>query len=245
MITPARALLTVGLLLLAVGWFKRNLEPEPAQLLPVVNTEPGQHPSSMAPFSVRAGEVEYRIEPVAEYDIAGLIVSRHDSDTWWDKFHARNNDHLNVADLCLAWGANTADGVYRHMKFWNGQWTCNFQWGGGAPVGPQHTRAVSNNHLLTNDPLIAERIRSLRVGDQVRLRGQLAVYRHNHGMNFVRGTSTNRDDGGNGACETLFVRQLDLLQAAPSWPRTLRWIGAVLLALGLIAWYRAPFKGGH
>jgi hypothetical protein len=237
----ARLLLILGFGLLAFGYYRRDTVPEPALLLPEVRSEPRQRPSSDAPYSVRAGDVDYRIEPVADYDITGLIVSRHDSDTFWDSFHARANDHLNVADLCLVWGANASDGAYRHMAFWNGQWTCNFKYGYGVPVGPEHTRALSNNHLLTDSEDIAERIRGLRVGDQVRLRGQLAVYKHQAGMDFVRGTSVSRDDTGNGACETLFVDRLDLLQPAPAWPRWLRWIGALLLAVGLVAWYRAPF----
>ena len=241
MISPIRLLLILGAGLLAFGYLKRETVPAPAALLPEVRTEPRQRMHADTPFSVRAGDVDYRIEPVADSDITGLVVSRHDSDTFWDSFHARNNDHLNIADLCLVWGANAADGAYQHMAFWNGQWTCNFKYGYGAPIGAAHTRALSNNHLLTERSDIAEGIRGLRVGDQVRLRGQLAVYRHSTGMDFQRGTSTSRDDTGNGACETLFVTQLDLLQPAPAWPRWLRWIGAALLALGLFFWYRAPF----
>lgn len=241
MISPVRLMLILGAGLLAFGYLKRDTVPEHGLLLPEVLTEPRQRAVEEAPFSVRAGDVDYRIEPVADYDITGLVVSRHDSDTFWDSFHARANDHLNVADLCLVWGANASDGAYERMAFWNGQWTCNFRYSGDAAIGPAHTRALSNNHLLTERSDIAERIRALRVGDQVRLRGQLAVYKHQAGMNFVRGTSLSRDDTGNGACETLFVDQLDLLQPAPAWPRWLRWIGAVLLALGLVFWYRAPF----
>lgn len=241
MITPVRALLILGLGLLAFGCYRRDAVPEPSLLLPEVRSEPLQTPTHEAPFSVRAGEVDYRIEPVADYDITGLIMSRHDSDTWWDSFHARTNDHLNVADLCVIWGANASDGAYRHMAFFNTQWTCHVKYPYGVPVGPQHLRALSNNHLLTHSADIAERIRGLRVGDQVRLRGQLVVYKHNVGMNYERGTSLSRDDTGNGACETLFVNRLDLLQPAPAWPRWLRWIGALLLAIGLVAWYKAPF----
>ncbi|NUO74529.1 MAG: hypothetical protein HOQ32_00800 [Lysobacter sp.] len=241
MISPVRLLLILGAGLLAFGWLKRDTLPAPVELLPEVRTEPRQRLHKDTPFSVRAGEVDYRIEPVADYDITGLVVSRHDSDTFWDRFHSRYNDHLNIADLCLVWGANASDGAYEHMAFWNGQWTCNFRYGGGAPVGPEHTRALSNNHLLTERSDIAERIRGLRVGDQVRLRGQLAVYKHNVGLNYERGTSLSRDDTGNGACETLFVNQLDLLQPAPAWPRWLQWLGAALLAIGLVAWYKAPF----
>ena len=76
----------------------------------------------------------------------------------------------------------------------------------------------------------------------MRLRGQLVSYSHNAGFAFTRGTSTTRDDTGDGACETVFVRQLDLLRSAAPWPRWLRWMGATLLVFGLIKWLAAPHR---
>lgn len=240
--SAARLLLIAAALCLLASFVHADRRPTPEALSPAVHAEPRQTPTDAAPFSVHAGGVDYRIVPLADYDIAGLVVSRHDSSTWWDYIHRESNDHLNVADLCLVWGANTADGAYQRMRFSSGQFVCYYQYPSDAGIGPAQVRALSNNHLLTDRPELAEAIRGLRVGDQVRLRGQLASYSHDAGMAFSRGTSLDRDDTGNGACETLFVRELQLLQPAPAWPRQLRWLGLALLALGLVAWYRAPFQ---
>jgi hypothetical protein len=73
--------------------------------------------------------------------------------------------------------------------------------------------ALSNDHLLTDRPGIARAMRKVRIGDQVRFRGHLAEYSHNHeGRPFSRGTSTVRNDTGNGACETIFVEEFEILR---------------------------------
>ena len=238
--SPARILLSCGVVALAAGiWFGKRL-PEVAQLAHGVLSDPVQLDRPSPVFASRAGGVDYRIAPVADYDIAGVVVSRHDSDAWYDWIHDAFNDHLNVVDLCLVWGANAADGAYRKMRFSSGQFVCYVETNDPDALQPAYLRALSNNHLLTSDPALARRLRALRVGDQVRLRGQLAAYSHTVGGGFQRGTSTVREDTGNGACETVYVHELTLLRAAPHWPRGLRWAGAALLALGLLMWWRAP-----
>ncbi len=238
--SAARILLIIGSMALSAGlWFSKQLPPV-AELAAAVLGDPIQTEQAAPAFAAQAGGVDYRIAPVADYDIAGLVVSRHDSTAWYDWIHAAFNDHLNVVDVCMVWGANAAEGAYTRMRFSSGQFVCYMESRDPEAFQPQYVRAVSNNHLLTDDPAVARRLRGLRVGDQVRLRGQLAAYSHDVGGGFRRGTSTVREDMGNGACETVYVRDVTLLRSAPSWPRTLRWAGAALLVLGLLLWWRAP-----
>jgi hypothetical protein len=238
----ARLLLTGGAVSLALGLGFADRLPRATELLPALRDEPMQHAVAAQAFGAHAGTVDYRIAPVADYEITGLVVSRHDADTWWDWIHRASNDHLNVVDLCMVWGANAADGAYEKMSFSSGQFVCYYSSRDDTAWQPQYTRALSNNHLLTEDPYIARQLRNLRIGDQVRIVGQLASYSHNAGFAFTRGTSTTRDDTGNGACETIFVRDVALLERAPAWPLWLRWLGAALLALGLVAWFAAPHR---
>ncbi len=150
--------------------------------------------------------------------------------------HAANNDHLNVADLCMVWGANAAEGAYEKMPFSSGQFVCYVKGDDPSAFRADYLRALSNNHLLTDSPAVARKLRNLRIGDQVRLRGQLVNYSHNAGFAFTRGTSLSREDTGNGACETLFVREVEVLRRAPAWPRWLYGLGALLLLAGLLRW---------
>ncbi len=237
-----RIALVAGLAALIAGFLLDGHLPARDALRTEVQTEPVQQAVRVPAFAAHAGKVDYSVAPVADYEITGLVVSRHDSDAWWDWIHAASNDHLNVVDLCMVWGANAASGAYEKMSFSSGQFVCYYQSRDMEALAPPNVRALSNNHLLTEDPAIARRLRKVAVGDQIRLSGQLVSYSHNAGFAFTRGTSTTRDDTGNGACETLFVREIELLAAAPAWPRWLRWLGAALLAFGLVRWFAAPHR---
>jgi len=51
------------------------------------------------------------------------------------------------------------------------------------------------------------------VGDQIYFKGYLAEYAHSN-RTFTRGTSTSRTDTGNGACETVYVEDYQILRQA-------------------------------
>ncbi len=235
-------LMTAACAAMAVGWMADGTLPARGRLAPALTGEPLQTPTAQAPFAVSAGGVRYQIKPVFDYDISGLVVSLHHSDTWWDWIHAASNDHLNVVDLCVVWGANAKAGAYKKMKFSSGQFVCYVSTSDPIAWQTQYVRALSNNHLLTDSPRIARQLSGLRVGDQIRLRGQLAEYSHHAGFAFTRGTSTTRDDTGNGACETIFVQDVTVLRPANGWPRWLLRAGALLLAFGLWRWFVAPHR---
>lgn len=239
----ADALMLAGAVAIAAGWWFSDPLPARARLLPEMSGEPLQTaPRTTAAFAARMGGVDYRVQPVADYELYGLVVSRHDANIWWDWIHAASNDHLNAVDLCVIWGVNAADGAYERIKFWSGQFVCYFQTSDMSVAKPQYFRALSNNHLLTDDPSIARALRRVRIGDQIRISGQLAEYSHNHGFAFHRGTSITRDDTGNGACETIFVRELSVLRRADAWPRWLFYSGIAALLLGLLVWFATPHR---
>ncbi len=89
---------------------------------------------------------------------------------------------------------------------------------------------------------MAKKLKNIRIGDQIHLTGHLANYRHFSGNGFARGTSTVRTDTGNGACETIFVNEVNILRSAPSLWRNLTWLavlGMVLAAgVGMVMPYR-------
>jgi hypothetical protein len=231
-----------GLLFMAAGWWLSDRLPPRDALVASVMEEPAQTPTAVAPFKVTVEGIEYGIKPVYDYDIAGLVVSRHDSATWWDYIHAASHDHLNVADLCMVWGVNAADAAYLDMSFSSGQFVCYFQAHSASSAQAQYFRALSNNHVLTTDPSVASRIAHLRVGDQVRLRGHLVEYTHHHGFEFHRGTSVSRDDTGNGACETVFVRDMQVLRSSGGLARMIGWLGLGAVLAGLLGWFSQPYR---
>ena len=167
--------------------------------------EPQQTTVDHATFQVSQGGVDYRVEPLYSYVIEGIVVSlqQHDGDRM---LHRIWKDHLNVADLCVVWGHNASGVDLSEFDFWNGQFTCFVQTNSNLAWASFRPDQLSNNHLLSDDSWVRDRIQDLRIGDQVRLKGYLA--RYSHGNGFERGTSTTRTDTGNGACETLYVEDV-------------------------------------
>ena len=234
----------IGLVLLGVGVYQRQLMPDYQTVLPSSLKEPLQTNTSKSPFKVTVKGVEYTIKPVADYEITGVIVSRHDTSAFWDYIHTETNDHINIADLCIVWGQNLTSNNYKQLSYSNGQFTCNVSAKSEVVWSTFDQNALSNNHLLTDEVSIAKRVRKFKVGDQVRVKGYLAIYTHNSGMNFERGSSLVRTDTGNGACETIFVSQAELLQPISPLPAWLRTAGWVLLALSTLAWFLFTGYGG-
>ena len=222
--------------------YKDGVPPEPGALRFEIAREPLQEPISSPHIKTRVGGVDYTIEPSHLYDIYGLVVSKHNADTWWDWVHAASNDHLNVTDLCVVWGSNATSGAYRDMAFSSGQWTCNFQTNSDAAFKAFDITKISNNHLLTDKPSLAKKLRQVRVGDQIHITGQLAAYRHQSGMDFFRGTSTTRLDTGDGACETIFVSDVSVIASAPAAWRRLAWAGGLGTLLCALAGLFMPYR---
>lgn len=229
-------------LLIAALWLRHDL-PAPNRLLDDLRQEPEQVQVREAPFNTTVGGVTYTIKPLFSYELHGLVVSMHDSSTWWDYLHREWNDHLNVVDFCVIWGNNASSGAYRGIEFSSGQFTCNFRTSSAAVFEAFNMAGISNNHLLTDEALIAKKLRSVRIGDQVRFRGWLAEYSHNHGgQPFQRGTSTVRTDTGNGACETVFVKDFDIVRRGGGLWRSMVWVAWAMIAIGLIGWFRLPLR---
>jgi hypothetical protein len=232
-----KALFLMGLVVLGWGIHLGDELPDHRLVDPRALAEPSQVSPTKAAFKTTVKGIEYAIKPVADYEITGVVVSRHDTAAFWDKIHIESNDHLNVADLCIAWGHNLKSNNYKAISYSNGQFTCNFGTASEAVWSAFDLSALSNNHLLTDDRAMAKRIAKLKVGDQVRVKGHLAIYRHHHGFPFERGTSVVRTDVGNGACETIFVSEVELLKPASAVPRWTRTFGWLLLLLATVAWF--------
>jgi len=231
-----------GLMLLALSWWRSHALPERSQLLAALQDEPDQRAIHTQAFQATAGGIDYTVQPLYRYDLYGLVVSRHNADTWWDFIHRESNDVLNITDLCVVWGNNIRSEVYRQLKYWSGQFTCFVQADTAEVAAAFDMAALSNNHLLTERGALAKLMRHVEVGDQIHFRGYLAEYSHNHGFAFHRGTSTTRTDTGNGACETVYVEDFEILrQGGQPW-RSLRWVAVLMLVGGVLGWFMQPVR---
>jgi len=207
---------------------------------------PRQTPAKDPAFTTQVNGQEYTVTPRFNYELDGVIVSYHNADAFGDIWHHnRWKDFINLRDLCVIWGENVATGVYRSMKFSNDSWTCWAYWPDQA-TGSQFTmNALSNNHLLTDDDAVKSALMSAEPGDHIRLKGVLSEYA-NKAAGFQRGTSTIREDTGNGACETVYLDGFEIIKKANRKSRRLfalaKWL-TLISAIGFsIMFVVAPVK---
>ncbi len=178
------------------------------------------------------------MRPQFAYDLYGMIVSYrlHDGESL---MHRRANDHLNVADLCVVWSDTAFSPTLRDIRFWNGIFTCNFSTRDSTAWANLKPNQVSNNHLITADDSIRDRVARVRIGDQIHVRGLLAAYGSG---GVMRGTSTTRDDTGDGACETIFLEQFDVLVPAHGGWYAALYAALATLVVAIVVHFRLPYR---
>ena len=239
-----RYAMIASLLAAAAAWWMKDEMPLAETLHADLFTEPKQVRVSRPPIDTSVNGVDYRIQPRYSYDMRALVVSLHDSDTWWDYAHKAWNDNVNVVDLCVVWGENAQSGIYHYVDFSNDQWTCSFSVKSREAWDALDLTGVANNHMVTDDPVVAKQLRAVRIGDQIRVLGYLVDY-----TTYVKGrelgkrvSSEVRTDTGNGACEVLYIESFDVIKAnGRGWRLALKMaLGALLLSV--IAWMFLPVK---
>jgi hypothetical protein len=211
----------------------------------ITASEPVQEPTDRGPFTTGIDGYTYRLVPRAAYDISGLVVSRHRGDALLNLYHKA--DPGNIEDVCVVWGEPITNGSYRAVTYSSGEFTCSYEWSGSV-APPFNPAKLANNHLVAADGAVARRIRALRVGDQVRLRGLLVDYTVTRDGSelFSRRTSLTRTDTGNGACEILYATDVSVIRPAnrlrAEAARYAWWasLGA-LVALAVVWLARPPF----
>ena len=231
-------------LLAAVSFWMKDALPPPAGLRAELLEEPRQVAVKNAALDTTVNGVQYSIQPRYSYDLYGLVVSLHESDAWWDLAHREWGDHINVADLCVVWGANVRNDAYRAISFDNTQWECHWRTGSEAAWKAFDESAVSNNHMVTDSPSVARALKKVRVGDQVRFRGYLADYTifKDGRPQGTRVTSTVRTDTGPGACEVVYLEDFDILGSANRAWRLAFKASLFLLLASVLAWIFLPVK---
>ncbi len=224
---------------LLVSFWNRNDLPQDINYVAAVLNEPVQKATNKSSFDANYNGVAYRIEPEYDYDLFGMIVSfrHHDGDS---RMHLRANDHLNMLDVCVIWGDNTRNRRLNKISFWNGIFTCNVKTTDQEAWESFDMYQLSNNHLISDNVLLRDRVKDIRVGDQIRVRGYLASYSSEKGG--TRGTSTTRLDTGDGACETIFVERFEIIEAATSYWRLSMYVSLLLLFAGLVVHFKRPYR---
>lgn len=202
----------ISAVLLAASFFLQQQLPDQEEILPQLAQSPRVTATEAEPFYVTKGEMRYRIEPMHQYELYGLLVSYHHSAAWFDYYHERWEDYINIIDLCVIWGDNVKTDVFHWIDYSSGSWTCTWRSKRDIPQSKwlQFNRTqLSNNHILANDE-ISQKLLKAKRGDQIFLRGYLAAY-FREDNTLIRRSSTVIGDTD---CETIYVTDFIIIKEA-------------------------------
>ncbi len=210
------------------------------QLHPQTLKEPVQtEPKFKNQFKFIKNDYAFTVTPLYDYEISGLIVGKINYDSWYSPY---KTDKAFGTDLCLLWGENIKNKVFQNpsLRFSQDQRYCWCETSGPSQF---KLNELSNNHLVTNDKKVAEKIKSLNISDQVKIKGQLVDIHAKligkeeaYDQKEIRWhSSTTRTDGDAGACEIIYVKELEILIQGNPTARLLHKISlyGLLLLVGL------------
>jgi hypothetical protein len=228
------------LVIYGITFFTRNDYRGITEIVPETLKDPVQKiVSDQKPVTFTKDGYGYELTPLFNYTISALLVHKLN----YKRFSIYKYASVFPMDLSLVWGSNLATRVYQSKKLWfwqDGRFTY-WQYEAGVAVNPSE---IANEHLIINNETIERKMNSLNVGDQVKITGKLVdvVARNTGQTNIDRPpsyewkTSTIRTDTGAGACEIIYVEDIEILKKGNPWSGNLfnlSFYGLVLLT----AWF--------
>ncbi len=203
----------LSVLLFFISLHQKNKLPDKKQIHQELYQEPIQTEVKGLSFEREVKGITYNIVALFRYKLYGLVVSFEDCSSWTNYYNEQAKDFINSKDICVIWGENIANEVYKQMRFSSDAWTCQYSFKSCSSQEAARFKnyCLSNNHLLASDENINKIIREIRRGDQVYLEGYLVKYTAKNWNGNWRVTSTSRTDHG---CEVIFVNKIEIFKKA-------------------------------
>lgn len=142
----------------------------------------------------------YDVHAMAEFTVRARVLSI-------TRYHTGMEAEISPEDLALGWGRMSDEVVLSRLKISQGHRWYNYRWGPPGPPIPlsEIIRSSANMHMVPANDDVAALLKDVRVGQVVILRGALITVK---GPNWRWVSSTTRNDSGNGACELVWVEDI-------------------------------------
>jgi len=147
------------------------------------------------------GFKEFTIQPLADFSIEARVLAS-------ERYRFDTGAALAPIDLVLGWGRMSDDDVLKYFQIsQGGRW---YHWHADSLPIPasEVTQSSANMHMIPANDSLEQKLHAVRVGQVVHVRGWLVEARHPNGWRWR--SSLSRDDTGAGACELIFVRELEI-----------------------------------
>jgi hypothetical protein len=166
-----------------------------------VSRDPLQTATGRPSFDIATRKGPVTLDPRAAFDAAAVVAGDE---------HYRFDDgaFLVPVDLVMTWGKLPEEPYKSEVSY--GQITRYYFW--HTPASDLDLRYIethsANMHLIPADDNVRRALLSVGRGDRVRVQGLLVNARRDDGFHWT--TSMTREDTGPGACELVWVEQIQI-----------------------------------
>jgi hypothetical protein len=185
-----------GIALLTFPKVSQNME-----TFPDVYSEPLQTETSVSPIEIRIGSNVLKIIPKAEYDISGQVVSVK-------RYYSGLDAKIVPLDIGLCWGDIAKEENLKKIQFEQYLRWLRYRLKDYGAFDMEYLNSHAGNlHAVPADKRIRKLLLSVKKNDKIRLKGYLIDI---SGNNYSRHSSLSRTDKGDGACEVIYIREIQI-----------------------------------
>ena len=144
----------------------------------------------------------YQITPLAAFNVKARVLASKN-------YHFGREAELSPIDLALGWGRMSDETVLNQIDI--NQSNRFYFWHVDAfPIPREEIESHSANmHMVPADSRVEKILKAVRVGQVVQLNGYLVEAKASDGWHWK--SSLTRNDTGNGACEVVLVKSVDVM----------------------------------
>ncbi len=188
------------------GWKQRGNDrfdpaPPPASA-PRVEVEQEPFQQALDADAPQFRKKDYQFTSLAAFSMSARVISTKEYS------FDRVADFAPI-DFALGWGRMSDPALLGRIEFsQSGRWY-HWRYSGEPPIPRREIETYSANmHMVPSSEEIEKKLKSVRAGQIVALKGYLVEVRGKDGWSWK--SSLTREDTGPGACETIFVQELDV-----------------------------------
>lgn len=152
-------------------------------------------------MAILGDEGEVNIKLLAEYELKGVVKEK--------KRYKDYPSQISRYDIVIAWGELNSEALDPHIKYSQGSRWYYYKY---SPEFPRDASYIVENsanvHLVHADDKVLKEIKKIDTDDYVSIEGYLIE------VTFTNGpwrSSLTRTDTGNGACEIMYVTDIDIV----------------------------------
>ncbi len=192
------------LALLVTGWFLYSRSHPTITYPPGVLLAADPVQTATWPSDVSFSYGKYQLKPLARFAVDARVL--HRKIYRFDRFAT-----LIPVDLAIGWGPMSDQAVLDQLKISQASRFFYYEYPHVPPIPREEIVAHATNlHLIPSTKAIAEQCMSLRTGELIHLSG-LLVEASGPGIVGTWRSSLSRTDSGKGACELVWMEEIEQL----------------------------------